>query len=121
MAFWTMSRLSSSVGAMLIAASVISRREGFSALASQATYFLTIDLPASGVAEPDRAFCLRAVKEAGVAAIPVSAFYEAEPVTSLLRLCFSKSDAVLKEGVARLARARDRSIEREGAIPGAPG
>ncbi len=96
------------------------RREGFSVLASQATYFLTIDLPASGVAEPDRAFCLRAVKEAGVAAIPVSAFYEAEPVTSLLRLCFSKSDAVLKEGVARLARARDRSIEREAAIPGAP-
>ena len=45
-------------------------------LPSQGTYFLNIDLPASGVAEDDLAFCLRAVKEAGVAGIPVSAFYE---------------------------------------------
>ena len=85
------------------------RREGFGVLPSQGTYFLTIDLPASGVAETDRAFSQRAVKEAGVASIPVSAFYETEPVTSLVRLCFSKADAVLEEGVVRLARARESS------------
>ena len=45
----------------------------------------------------------------GVAAIPVSAFYETEPVTHIVRLCFSKTDETLDEGVRRLARARDLS------------
>ena len=85
------------------------RREGFSVLPADGTYFLCIDLKGSGVIEGDREFCLRAVKEAGVAAIPVSAFYEAEPVTSIVRLCFSKADETLDEGVRRLARARDLS------------
>jgi aspartate/methionine/tyrosine aminotransferase len=85
------------------------RREGFAVLASQGTYFLTIDLPGSGVAEGDRDFCLRAVKTAGVAAIPVSAFYETEPVTTIARLCFAKADATLDEGVTRLAKARELS------------
>jgi aspartate/methionine/tyrosine aminotransferase len=81
------------------------RREGFAVLPSQGTYFLNIDLAASGVELDDRAFCLRAVKEAGVAAIPVSAFYETEPVTSIVRLCFPKRDATLDAGIERLARA----------------
>jgi N-succinyldiaminopimelate aminotransferase len=85
------------------------RREGFSVLSSQGTYFLNVDLAASGITEADRAFCLRAVKEAGVAAIPVSALYEADPVTTIVRLCFAKSDATLNEGVRRLARARELS------------
>lgn len=83
------------------------RREGFAVLPSQATYFLNLDLTASGVALGDMDFCLRAVREAGVAAIPVSAFYEEDPVTTVIRLCFSKRDATLDEGVRRLARARD--------------
>jgi aspartate/methionine/tyrosine aminotransferase len=83
------------------------RREGFSVLQSQGTYFLNVDLAASGVALGDRDFCLRAVREAGVAAIPVSAFYEEKPVTSIMRLCFSKADATLDLGVERLARARE--------------
>jgi len=85
------------------------RREGFAVLSSQGTYFLNVDLPGSGIAEGDRDFCLRAVKEAGVAAIPVSAFYEADPVTTIARLCFSKGDATLDEGIARLAKARELS------------
>ena len=56
--------------------------------------------------EPDHAFALRAVTEHGVASIPVSAFYEEAPVTSILRLCFAKSDEVLDEGARRLAKAR---------------
>jgi aspartate/methionine/tyrosine aminotransferase len=88
------------------------RREGFAVLASQGTYFLNIDLPASGVGMGDRAFALHAVKEAGVASIPVSAFYENDPVTGVLRLCFSKADATLDEGVTRLARARDLAQAR---------
>ncbi|CAN5608808.1 aminotransferase [soil metagenome] len=88
--------------------------EGFKVLASQGTYFLNVDLAASGISEPDRAFALRAVKDAGVAAIPVSALYEAEPVTRILRLCFSKGDPTLDSGVERLAKARDLSRQDTG-------
>jgi N-succinyldiaminopimelate aminotransferase len=79
---------------------------GFAVIPSRATYFLCVDLPASGVALDDESFCLRAVAEAGVATIPVSAFYGADPVRTVLRLCFAKGDATLDEGVDRLARFR---------------
>ena len=65
------------------------RAEGFAVLPSQGTYFLNIDLAASGVAEDDMAFCLRAVKEAGVAAIPLSAFYETDAPDQCGRGCAS--------------------------------
>ena len=81
-------------------------REGFKVLPSQGTYFLNLDLTASGIVEGDRDFALRAVRQAGVAAIPVSALYEEAPVTNILRLCFSKADATLDAGVERLATAR---------------
>jgi aspartate/methionine/tyrosine aminotransferase len=87
------------------------RREGFAVLPGQGTYFLNLDLAASGVAETDRAFASRAVHTAGVASIPVSALYAEQPVTTILRLCFAKQDAVLDEAVVRLARARDLSRE----------
>jgi N-succinyldiaminopimelate aminotransferase len=83
------------------------KREGFAVLASQGTYFLNLDLKASGIDAGDRDFCLRAVNEAGVAAIPLSSFYEADPVTSVVRLCFSKRDATLDAGIAGLAKARE--------------
>ncbi len=82
------------------------REAGFSVLDSGGTYFLNIDLLASGIDEPDRAFALRAVREHGVAAIPVSAFYAEDPVTSVLRLCFAKGDDVLDAAVERLAKAK---------------
>jgi aspartate/methionine/tyrosine aminotransferase len=88
------------------------RREGFSVLASQGTYFLNLDLPASGVSMGDRDFCLMAVRDAGVAAIPVSAFYEADPVTHVVRVCFSKRDETLDAGIAGLAKARELSLRR---------
>ncbi len=91
------------------------RREGFAVLESQGTYFLNVDLAGSGVFEGDMDFCLRAVKEAGVAAIPVSAFYESDPVTSIARLCFAKADETLDEGVRRLAKARDLSVRAHNA------
>jgi aspartate/methionine/tyrosine aminotransferase len=83
------------------------KREGFAVLSSQGTYFLNLDLKASGIDAGDREFCLRAVNEAGVAAIPLSSFYEADPVTSVVRLCFSKRDATLDAGIAGLAKARE--------------
>ncbi|WP_310498265.1 aminotransferase [Sandarakinorhabdus sp.] len=80
---------------------------GWHLLPSAGSYFISVDLAASGVAMDDIAFCERAVREVGVAAIPMSAFYAAAPETGLVRLCFAKSDAVLDEGALRLARARD--------------
>ena len=85
------------------------KREGFAVLPAQGTYFLNIDLAASGITEGDRDFCLRAVKEAGVAAIPVSALYEEDVVRNIVRLCFSKRDETLDAGIERLAKARDLS------------
>jgi len=82
------------------------KAEGFAVLDSQGTYFLNIDLQASGIGLDDLTFCLRAVAEAGVAAIPVSAFYEENPVTNIVRLCFAKTDATVDAGVERLAKAR---------------
>lgn len=85
--------------------------EGFAVLPSQGTYFLNVDLAASGVAMSDRDFALLAVQEAGVASIPVSALYERDPVTTILRLCFAKADATLDEGARRLAKARDLAAQ----------
>ena len=87
------------------------RREGFAVLESQGTYFLDVDLAGSGVLENDMGFCLRSVKEAGVAAIPISAFYEERPITTLIRLCFAKRDETLDEGARRLAKARELSLK----------
>ncbi|HYE44371.1 MAG TPA: aminotransferase [Caulobacter sp.] len=80
--------------------------EGFRVLPAAGTYFLNVDLEASGIEEADADFCLRAVKEHGVAAIPISAFYETQAPTHLIRLCFAKRDETLDAGVERLARAR---------------
>ncbi len=87
-------------------------REGFAVLPSQGTYFLNVDLTASGIEEGDRDFCFRAVREAGVGSIPVSALYEAAAATHIVRLCFSKADATLDAAIERLARARKLSRER---------
>jgi N-succinyldiaminopimelate aminotransferase len=79
---------------------------GYSALPAEGTYFISIDLAASGIDADDAAFCERAVREAGVAAIPVSAFYAEDPVTNVVRLCFAKSEATLAAGLDGLRRAR---------------
>lgn len=77
---------------------------GYAVLPSAATYFLNIDLAASGIALDDVAFCEWLIDHAGVAAIPVSAFYAEQPVTSVVRLCFAKQDATLDAALERMAR-----------------
>ena len=81
-------------------------QEGFALIPSEGTYFLNIDLSASGLNIDDESFCKRAVVEAGVAAIPVSAFYESDPVRNVVRLCFAKKDSTIDAGIERLAKAR---------------
>ena len=52
----------------------------------------------------DVAFCEWLVREAGVAAIPLTPFYAQAPGTRLIRLCFAKSDATLEAAAERLCR-----------------
>jgi aspartate/methionine/tyrosine aminotransferase len=80
--------------------------EGYKLLPAEGTYFLNVDLAASGIAMDDMSFCTRAVAECGVAAIPVSAFYAEAPVTNVVRLCFAKQPETIAAGVAGLAQAR---------------
>jgi N-succinyldiaminopimelate aminotransferase len=76
---------------------------GFAVLPTAGTYFLNADARALG--EPDAAaLCLRLPHDAGVVAIPVSAF-SGEPdehLRSIVRFAFCKRDDVLGEGIARL-------------------
>lgn len=66
-------------------------------------YFQIADYSALNDAADDLAFCEWLVKEGGVAAIPVSAFYENAPREQrLIRFCFAKSDATLEQAAARL-------------------
>ena len=81
-------------------------QSGFKVLPSSGTWFVTIDLAASGLPADDAMLAERLVREAGVASIPVSAFYAEAPQTGYLRLCFTKDEAVLDEAVARLAKFR---------------
>lgn len=82
------------------------RAAGYRVLPGAATYFLTVDLAGSGITADDATFCQRAVREAGVAAIPISAFYAEDALTSVVRLCFAKTDATIDAGIEALARAR---------------
>ena len=84
------------------------RQIGFPVLPSQGTYFLTVDLSPLGLNETDEAFCRRIVTNYKVAAIPVSAFYEEEAVTSVVRFCFAKKDATLDSALERLSDAVHR-------------
>ena len=52
----------------------------------------------------DLNFCDWLVREAGVAAIPLSPFYESPPDSRLLRLCFAKSESTLQAAVERLCK-----------------
>jgi N-succinyldiaminopimelate aminotransferase len=79
---------------------------GFATLPAEGTYFVGIDLAASGIAADDESFCERAVREAGVAAIPLSAFYAKDAVTSVVRLCFAKRRETLEAGVEGMAKAK---------------
>ncbi|OAN60169.1 aminotransferase [Sphingomonas sp. TDK1] len=82
------------------------REAGFTVLPSAATYFLSVDLAASGLSLDDATFSARLVDEAKVATIPVSAFYAEDPVTNVVRFCFVKEDAVLDEAIARVTQWR---------------
>ncbi len=65
-------------------------------------YFQLADYSAIST-QSDTGFCEWLVREVGVAAIPLSAFYADSPVQQrLIRFCFAKTDATLEVAAARL-------------------
>ncbi len=79
---------------------------GFAVLPGVATWFTCIDLAASGLALDDVTFADRAIHEAGVASIPVSALFDDGSPSSIVRLCHCKSPEMISKAVARLAAFR---------------
>ena len=82
-------------------------KAGYSVLEPASTYFLCVDLRESGIDVEDEEFAKVAVEQAGVAAVPVSAFAEGNPSRHLVRLCFAKRDETIDAGVAAMARAKE--------------
>ena len=78
------------------------QRIGFGVIDCQGTYFITADIRPLGVNEEDVEFCRRMTTEAGVAAVPVSAFYLESDVRNFIRFCFCKRNDVLQEALERL-------------------
>jgi len=80
---------------------------GYVVLPSEATWFLSIDLEASGIALDDVSFCQALVDMHGVAAIPVSAFFEGEGgPTNVVRFCHAKAEPTISAALERLQSAR---------------
>ncbi|MEO7917335.1 MAG: pyridoxal phosphate-dependent aminotransferase [Dokdonella sp.] len=68
-------------------------------------YFQLADYRAIQPDMGDMEFCRWLVSEVGVAAIPLSAFYESPPPEQrLIRLCFAKSDQILEQAAHRLCK-----------------
>ena len=80
---------------------------GYAVLPSASTYFLCVDLTASGISPNDEGFAAQAVEHAGVAVVPLSAFAEQNPPRHLIRLCFAKRDETIDAGVEAMAKARN--------------
>ena len=92
---------------------------GFEVLSAMGSYFVTADFAPLGFRGDDVAFCRHITEQAGVTAIPVSAFYEGEAPGHYARFAFCKQDALLDEAIARLARhfgAAQRATERLTAV-----
>jgi len=72
-------------------------------LHTQGSYFQLVDYSAvSSLPEAD--FCQWLTREVGVAAIPLSAFYEGGFEQGLARLCFAKKDDTLQQALQRLRK-----------------
>ena len=83
------------------------RASGYAVLPAASTYFVCVDLAASGLDCDDEAFAAAAVERAGVAVVPLSPFAERNPPRHLVRLCFGKKDETIDAGVEAMARARE--------------
>jgi methionine transaminase len=87
------------------------RGSGFKPIPAAGTYFQLVDYGAlSG--DTDMNFADRLIREAKIAAIPLSPFYAAPPAMTVLRLCIAKSDATLETAADRLRRFSDTLLAK---------
>ena len=75
---------------------------GFEVLPCDGTYFITTDFRPLGFNGDDVEFCRHITTEAGVAAVPVSAFYQSGEIKHFARFCFCKEEASLTKALDRL-------------------
>ena len=79
----------------------------FELLPAPGTYFQCVDysklnIPEAKLNEAD--FCQWLTSEIGVAAIPVSAFYDQTVNSGVIRFCFAKKESTLKLALERLKK-----------------
>lgn len=77
---------------------------GFEIIPCQGTYFITTDFRPLGYNGSDAEFCKYLTTEAGVAAVPVSAFYTSDDVRYFARFSFCKKAETIDEAIRRLKR-----------------
>ena len=81
---------------------------GFAVLPADGTYFITTDFRPLGFNGTDEDFCRHITLEAGVTAVPVSAFYQGDgphgAPKHFARFCFCKHDQTLDSAIARLKK-----------------
>ncbi|MBS0537819.1 MAG: aminotransferase class I/II-fold pyridoxal phosphate-dependent enzyme, partial [Proteobacteria bacterium] len=79
---------------------------GFEVLPAHGTYFVTTDFRPLGFNGTDEDFCRHITVEAGVTAVPVSAFYDdpGQGPRHFARFCFCKHDSTLDSAIERLDR-----------------
>ncbi|MBE7637620.1 aminotransferase [Sneathiella sp. P13V-1] len=76
---------------------------GFETADCDGTYFINADIRSIGYEGTDVEFCQEIITKAGVAALPVSAFYATEgAVNHFVRFCFCKREDVLTTAIRRL-------------------
>ena len=78
-------------------------RLGFDVVPCGGTYFVTADFAPLGLSGNDVEICRQMTIEAGVTAVPVSAFYAGSAPGHFVRFCFSKRDEILDGALDRLA------------------
>lgn len=79
---------------------------GFEVAECQGTYFVTADFKPFNFEGTDVEFCRYLTTEIGVAAVPVSAFYQENGPDHFVRFCFCKKYEVLDEALKRLSRLK---------------
>jgi N-succinyldiaminopimelate aminotransferase len=88
---------------------------GFATRPAAGAYFAIASFEAFDQDGDDLAFCQRLTQEAGVTAVPVSAFYGARDLRFHIRFCFAKTQDALETAVGRLGDWREgRRFDRRG-------
>ena len=78
---------------------------GFTLLPSPGTYFQCVDYSALNIPQAkfnEADFCKWLTTQVGVAAIPVSAFYDQATESGVIRFCFAKQEQTLSNALQRL-------------------